>query len=124
MLYAKKLKKNDLIGVCAPASPVDRESLNKGIRFLKNLGLQIILGKNIYQRNHYLAGTDEQRLDDFNTLLKDDDVKAIFFARGGYGTARIAPFIDYELIRKHPKIIRSEERRVGKECRSGWGTWD
>ena len=105
MLYAKKLKKNDLIGVCAPASPVDRESLNKGIRFLKKLGLQIILGKNIYQRNHYLAGTDEQRLDDFNTLLKDDNVKAIFFARGGYGTARIAPFIDYEWIRKHPKII-------------------
>ena len=105
MIYAQKLQKNDLVGICAPASPVDREILQKGIQFIKGLGLQVVLGKNIYKKNHYLAGTDEQRLEDFNTFLKDDNVKAILFARGGYGTARIAPMINYELIRTHPKII-------------------
>lgn len=105
MIYAQKLQKNDLVGVCAPAGPIHRETLLRGIQFLKDLGLQVIVGKNIYQKNHYLSGTDNQRLEDFYTLLKDDNVKAIFFARGGYGTARIAPMIDFDLIKKHPKII-------------------
>src|SRR5690625_910943 len=105
MINAEMLQKDDFVGICAHASAINRELLQKGIQFIEELGLQVKLGKHIFRKHHYLAGTDEQRLQDFNTFVKDDNVKAILFARGGYGTARIAPLMDYELIRTYPKII-------------------
>ncbi len=105
MLYPNMLRENDVVAICAPASPVNKKLLEKPIEFLQSIGLQVILAKNVYEKNDYLAGTDEQRIEDFHTLIKDEKVKAIFFARGGYGTARITPLLKIDLIRQHPKII-------------------
>ncbi|WP_042143829.1 LD-carboxypeptidase [Paucisalibacillus sp. EB02] len=105
MLQPKALKKGDTIGVIAPASPPNMKHLEKAIPFFTKLGLQVKLGKNIEKVHGYLAGTDEERLSDFYDMITDDEVKAIIFARGGYGTGRFVDSIDYDVIAKHPKII-------------------
>lgn len=105
MLLPKKLRKGDTIGVIAPASPPDMKRLQQAIPFFTNLGLNVKLGKYINQTYGYLAGTDEQRLADLHDMIADKEVRAIIFARGGYGTGRIAASIDYELIKDNPKII-------------------
>ncbi|WP_171046323.1 S66 peptidase family protein [Lentibacillus cibarius] len=99
------LKMGDTIGVVAPAGPIDGERLTRSILFFERMGLHVLLGAALDEQYGYLAGTDGQRVADFHAMVADTSVKAIFFARGGYGTARIADKIDYELIRKHPKIM-------------------
>lgn len=101
----KRLQRGDVVGVIAPASPPRIHELQRGVKFLQQLGLQVVLGKHIFKSHGYLAGTDDERLADFHDMIADSKVKAIFSARGGYGTARFAERIDYELIKQHPKII-------------------
>lgn len=101
----QRLKKGDIVGVIAPASPPDLEDLERGIRVLESMGLKVVLGKHIEKEVGYLAGSDYERLEDFHSMFKNNEIKAILCARGGYGSARIASFIDYELIKKNPKIF-------------------
>ena len=105
MLLPKALKKGDAIGIIAPASPPNMKRLGKAIPFFTNLGLRVKLGRNIAEVSGYLAGTDEERLADFHEMVADEEVKAIIFARGGYGTPRLVSSLDYDLIARHPKII-------------------
>lgn len=105
LVKPQKLQKGDCVGVIAPASPTNREYLQKGIVFLESLGLRVKVGGNVYKDNGYLAGTDAERLSDLHEMFADPDVKAIICSNGGYGTARIAEQIDYDLIRCHPKIF-------------------
>lgn len=105
MLKPQRLQIGDTIGVIAPAGPPKLENLQNGISVLKNMGLHVKLGANINKVHGYLAGTDEERLSDFHNMVGDPTVKAIIFARGGYGTPRITPNIDYQLIKDNPKII-------------------
>ncbi|HJV31751.1 MAG TPA: LD-carboxypeptidase, partial [Bacillales bacterium] len=101
----QRLNMGDTVGVIAPASPPDQEKLTQGIQFLEEFGLKVKLGKNLKKKFGYLAGTDRERLEDFHEMFADKDVKAVFCARGGYGTSRFASMIDYELIKKNPKIF-------------------
>lgn len=104
-MLPERLRHGDMIGILAPASPPDIEKLERGKAFLQSLGLQVQLGKYIDEGYGYLAGTDAQRLADFHHMIADPNIKGIIFARGGYGTGRIAAQIDYQLIRNNPKII-------------------
>ncbi len=102
----KRLKQGDVIGICAPASPpASVEKLNKGIAYLERCGFRVEAGKNIFKKRGYLAGTDNQRADDLNKLFANPKVKAIFTIRGGYGSQRILPLLDYNLIKRNPKIL-------------------
>ena len=105
MIQPQALQKGDTIGIVAPASPPNKERIQQAIPFFTKLGLQVKLGKHMEKVYGYLAGTDEERLADFHDMIADDEVKGIVFACGGYGTGRIASDINYELIRKNPKII-------------------
>lgn len=100
-----RLKQGDQIGIIAPASPPDRENLERSLSFLEQLGLQAVMGKHVYDQKGYLAGVDENRLSDLHEMFLNGDIKAIFCACGGYGTARIAAKMDYEMIRENPKIF-------------------
>ncbi|MDH3393196.1 MAG: LD-carboxypeptidase [Desulfobulbaceae bacterium] len=101
-----RLQRGDTIGIIAPAGPIrDREQFTAGIRLIREMGFEVKFDRDIYRREGYLAGTDEQRANEFNTLWADPEVKALFAARGGYGSLRIATGIDMELIRRHPKIL-------------------
>ncbi|RDW20561.1 S66 peptidase family protein [Oceanobacillus chungangensis] len=105
MLYPMHLEKGDRIGVIAPAGPPDLEKTSKSISFFEAMGLQVKFGKHLNRTHGYLAGTDEERLIDFHEMIADRSIKAVFCARGGYGTARITPYLNFELIKQNPKII-------------------
>jgi len=69
------------------------------------LGYRVKPGKNLFQRNAYLAGSDEQRASDLNEMFEDNEVHAIIAQSGGYGSSRILPMLDFKTIQKHPKIL-------------------
>ena len=101
-----RLRQGDCIGIVSPASPIDDASrIEQGVRYLESRGYRTFIGKNCRERNGYLAGTDEQRAEDFNAMFADRSVKAILCVRGGYGSPRLLQLLDYRLIRKNPKIF-------------------
>lgn len=104
-MLSYRLKPGDTIGIIAPAGPIEQEKLERSFSFFENMGLKIKLGEHVYDQYGYLAGKDTNRLADFHRMVADRNVKAIIFARGGYGTGRIIDKIDMELIKKNPKII-------------------
>lgn len=96
----------DTVGIVALSSSLQTERLPDAIHFLESLGLKVKIGRTISASYmEYLAGTDEERLADFHDMIKDAEVKAIFCVRGGYGAARIADRIDYQLLKENPKIF-------------------
>lgn len=72
------LKKGDIVGVVSPASPPKEQRLKKGIAYLESLGLQVQVGKSVYEKNGYLAGTDEQRAGDINAFLLIQTSRGLF----------------------------------------------
>ncbi|MGA9228367.1 MAG: LD-carboxypeptidase [Mesobacillus sp.] len=105
VIKPERLKKGDTVGIIAPASPPNKENLERGLKFFAELGLNYRLGKSLYNEYGYLAGSDEERLADLHEMFQDDEVKGIICAGGGYGTARIASAIDYKVISRNPKIF-------------------
>ncbi len=94
------------IGIAAPASaPAEPETLQTGIARLRDLGFRVVPGRQALDTSGYLAGADEERAGEFNAFLTDPGIEAIFCARGGYGTLRILPRIDYEAARRTPKLV-------------------
>ena len=106
MLFGKKLKFGDTIGLITPSGVLRKEGVIEGaVREIQRMGFKVKVGKSCDQRYGYLAGTDEQRAADINAMFLDDEVDAIICIRGGYGAMRILDMIDFEAIRKHPKIF-------------------
>lgn len=106
MIKAQALRKGDTIGLIAPASkPQVHKKIAKSVRYFESLGYRVALGKSIEKEHGYLAGTDKERADDIHRMFSDKKVKAMFFMRGGYGTIRLLPHLDYDLIARNPKIV-------------------
>jgi muramoyltetrapeptide carboxypeptidase len=102
----RHLSPGDTLGIVAPASaPPDPQAIDRGVIALEKLGYQVKLAPNVRQRLGFLAGTDQQRADDLMAMFTDPDVRAILCVRGGYGAPRLLPLLDYQVIRKHPKIF-------------------
>jgi len=99
------LEYGDAVGIVATAKKVDPKWLEKGITVLQEWGLRPIIGKHTLERNHFFAGSDNDRLTDFQTLLDNPEVKAVFCARGGYGTSRIIDKVNFDVFRKNPKWV-------------------
>lgn len=93
------------VGIVAPASPVQLPWLEAGEAELRRLGLVPRRSPNLLKRTRYTAGTAAERVGDFLELLEDEDVSAIFGARGGYGSLDLLQHIPPERIREHPKVI-------------------
>jgi len=104
-MLGKRLCVGDTIGLIAPAGPENVEAIQKGILFLRNQGFNIIEGKHLYDKWGYLAGTDKDRASDIMEMFKNDKVDMILCVRGGYGSSRILPYLDFDVIKKHPKIF-------------------
>ncbi|GKV68504.1 putative murein peptide carboxypeptidase [Sporosarcina sp. NCCP-2716] len=104
-LLPKRLQPGDTIGIVAPASPPNQESLERSYAFLEKLGLKWKLGRHVKDVNGYLAGTDDDRLADIEAMFADPDIDGILCAGGGYGSARYADRLDYQLIRENPKVF-------------------
>jgi len=101
-----RLAPGDLVALISPASPPGSRSLFlRGRRRLEALGLRVAPGRHALSERAYLAGTDQERLEDLEWALLDRDVKAIFCSRGGYGVARFLPEFDPQMARRHPKAL-------------------
>lgn len=102
----ERLCPGDTVGVIAPASaPPDPKAVDRAAAGLEQLGFKPKLGRNVRARLGFLAGTDRERATDLMAMFTDKRVKAIICLRGGYGTARILDRLDYNIIRRHPKIL-------------------
>jgi muramoyltetrapeptide carboxypeptidase len=101
----KRLAPGDTIGIVAPASPFDRAEFDRGIAALKAMGFCVSIPEGLFNRNGYLAGSDHHRADLVNRCFRDPSIKAVLCARGGYGSMRMLSYLDFESIRKNPKIF-------------------
>ena len=101
-----KLKQGDVVGLISPSGVIhETEPYEIAIETLQSLGFKVKPSEHLYDRYGYLAGTDQDRADEINSMFRDKEVKAIFCIRGGAGAARILDLLDYELIRKNPKVM-------------------
>jgi muramoyltetrapeptide carboxypeptidase len=94
------------IGLVAPAGPLlERDDLTRAQELCRALDYEPVLGRNAYNRHGYLAGTDDQRLEDLNSALQDPAIDAVWCIRGGYGTIRILERVDYQALTRRPKPV-------------------
>ena len=105
MIIPPSLQPNDIIGVVSTARKVTEAELAPFLSMLKDWGLQPLLGKTIGAEDHQFAGNDALRTQDFQEMLDNPEVKAIWCARGGYGTVRMVDELDFSSCKHHPKWI-------------------
>ena len=106
MIMAEKLKHGDYIGIIAPSHIADKERYNKYFSEIRTIGFNIIEGQNMYKNTYGFIASEQERADDLNNMIKNNEVKMVFFG-GGIGSNEIIPLIDYINIQKNPKIICS-----------------
>jgi muramoyltetrapeptide carboxypeptidase len=99
------LKAGDTVGICCPAGYITVEDIQPSLLKLKEWGLNAKIGDTIGKRDFTFGGTDEERLNDLQQMLDDKSIKAILFARGGYGGVRIIDRIDFKKFKHSPKWI-------------------
>ena len=105
ILKPESLLPGDTVAVIAPASQIKRDLLLAGVQGLKELGYRTAYSEEILSEDLYFAGTIERRIHEFHQAFSDPNVKAVFCARGGYGTNYLLPHLDLKLIRNNPKIF-------------------
>ncbi len=105
MLKPRAVRPPAVVGIVAPASPVQQGFVERGIAELSRIGFEARLARSLYERGRYTAGTPDQRRADFVDLWEDPEVSAIFCARGGYGSVEILEGLDPERLRRHPKLL-------------------
>jgi muramoyltetrapeptide carboxypeptidase len=94
----------DTVAITCPAKKLPHD-ITDAVKLLKSWGLNVVLGETVNASWHQFAGTDELRTADMQQFLNDPEIKAIFAARGGYGTIRIIDDLDFTIFKKHPKWI-------------------
>ncbi len=102
----KNLKIGDCIGIIAPCGCFNnRERLKNGVEFFESKGFRVKISEEIFAQKRYMAGEDDVRAGEIEKFFADEEVDAIICARGGYGAIRLIDEINYEIIRKNPKIF-------------------
>ncbi|MFX1470803.1 MAG: LD-carboxypeptidase [Promethearchaeota archaeon] len=108
ILKPPKLKKGDFVGIIAPSAPIygdQKQNFERGIQTLQQLGLKVKYTKHIHDRYYYMAGTRETRIDDFNNMWSDPEIKMVLMTQGGQVANHLLDGINYEKIKKNPKIF-------------------
>jgi len=106
LLKPERLCFGDTVGLVAPASaPQDPKAVDRAAAALERFGFRPKLAKNVRARLGFVAGTDRERAADLMVMFADKKVKAIICLRGGYGSARILERLDFDVIRRNPKIL-------------------
>ncbi|MCP1382884.1 S66 peptidase family protein [Runella salmonicolor] len=106
MIQPPYLRAGDRVGVLALASQVSYDALFEGLRMLReDWQLDVVEGATLRTSYHQFAGTDDERRTDFQRMLDDPNIKAIFSARGGYGSSKLIDGLSFRRFKKHPKWI-------------------
>ena len=93
----------DTIGIIALSGDCEREKVEQSKAYFESYGFNVKLSKNIFDKDRYLAGSDEDKISELHRFFEDDEIKLIMCARGGYGAIRLINKIDYDLIKANPK---------------------
>jgi muramoyltetrapeptide carboxypeptidase len=105
MVTPPYLKAGDTVGIVSTARKISPSQLQPALDLLTKWGLNAQLGESIGAEDHQFAGEDTLRARDLQRMLDDDDINAIWCARGGYGTVRIIDLLDFQKFVTHPKWI-------------------
>lgn len=105
MIKPKALKLGDTVGIVAPSSPVSENDVNLAKHQLENLGFNVKLAPSCFAKYGHLAGEPELRANDLNNMFSDKKIDGIICLRGGYGASRLLDKVDFQLIRKNPKVF-------------------
>lgn len=101
-----RLRLGDTVGLVEPAGFSDNQAQIEAAKsIITGMGLVPKVGDHVGARHGYLAGTDQQRAGDLNEMFVDDEVQAVFAVRGGWGSPRLLPFLDWDAIRANPKLL-------------------
>lgn len=101
-----RLRPGDLVGLVTPATATyQQEELDIARESLEGLGLRVEIGRHVRDRHGSLGGQDADRAADMNRFFADPAIKAVLPTRGGWGTARLLPLLDYDVIRRNPKVL-------------------
>lgn len=102
----KKLGKGSTIGICATAGPIRSEKeVDEFVELLESKGFRVKEGKNIRKQHGYFSAPDQHRAEEFMAMVEDPEVDGIFFTRGGWGCARVLEYLDFDKIKRNPKVI-------------------
>lgn len=138
VLKPRRLSAGDTVGLVAPANATFQSvELQIARESLEALGLKVKVGGHLLDRYGYLAGLDKDRADDINRFFADESVRAVLPIRGGWGSSRLLPYLDFQAIRRNPKIvvgfsditalllsIHARARLVTFHGPNGMGRWD
>ena len=105
MKRLEPLQRGDTVTIVAPARKVSEAELRPAIEELESWGLDVKLPKGIYGEENQFAGSDEERRDMIQWALDEEEIKAVFCARGGYGTVRVIDRLDFRGLAENPKWI-------------------
>jgi muramoyltetrapeptide carboxypeptidase len=105
LIKPAKLEIGQTVGLIAPSGFVSADAIGRYVKNLESLGLKVKLAKNLTARWGGYGGSIQERVDDLHTMFLDKSVQAIWAARGGSGASSLLPFIDFELVRRYPKIV-------------------
>lgn len=106
LIAPPSLQKGDKVAIVALASKLNPDDIQPAIQYMQdNWGLEVVVGESVGASYFGFAGTDEIRAGDFQKMLDDTSIKAIFSARGGYGSSRIIDTIDFTIFKQHPKWV-------------------
>ena len=100
-----KLEKGQTVGIVSPASPMKPDRLSRGIKYIEKCGYKVKLCSHVRDVYGYLAGSDKDRAGEIDKMFIDKEVHAVFCTRGGYGTTRLLGLINFETLKRHPKIF-------------------
>lgn len=101
------LKAGDTVAIVAPSGVLKNRTreITQAVDLLKSWGLHAVIGDNVHSQNGHFAGTDQERAKDLQIALDNPSIKAIWCARGGYGTVRVLDKIDYTKFKESPKWL-------------------
>lgn len=105
MYQPATLLKGDKIGIVSPAGKINADKVGIAVRRFENAGYEVILGNHVFDEENQFAGSDANRLCDFQLMLDDPEIKAIICSRGGYGSIRILENLNFDLFLRNPKWI-------------------
>lgn len=102
---SRAIKPGDTLSIVSPASPIEREKLEPGIRLLEERGYKLKFGEHAFERDGFIAGSDEQRAADLQYAWFDEETTAVICTRGGYGCSRLLGRLDLDAMAQRPKLL-------------------
>lgn len=105
IIIPDSLRPGDTLGIVAPGGAVDLSVIREGEKIIRRMGFTVMVPDDLLDPQAYLAAPDRKRAEVFNRMFDDSSIQGIVCARGGFGAMRMLSHVDFDLIRRHPKIV-------------------